>query len=140
MIEIFETCTEDALSDCVGSMMIAADMFLPVPDWAHGIATTLQSVETFVVSKDGQKAIGMVKDGWEKLVVPCVSNITRCTHNFGILQIADEAGLDLPPVLHHVAGALSKIDSDPLSAVNKVLDFAIQLFTSCTPTQFSYLQ
>ena len=79
--EIFETCTEDALSECVGSMMIAADMFLPVPDWAHGIATALHSVETFVASEDGQKAIGMVKDGWEKLVVPCVSNITRCTHN-----------------------------------------------------------
>jgi hypothetical protein len=135
--DLLKTCSDGTASNCVEKLLPIAGEFLPLPSWAGGIVEGLRAVETFVASDDGQKAIGMVKDGWQKLVVPCVSNITRCTHNFGILQIADEAGLDLPPVLHHVAGALSKIDSDPLSAVQKVLDFAIQLFKTCTEDKLS---
>ena len=44
-----------------------------------------------------------------------------CVDNFGILQIAVNSTLDVPPVLISAAGALQRVDTNPVSAIKQLL-------------------
>eukprot|EP00946_MAST-07B_sp_MAST-7B-sp1_P002708 g2708.t1 len=128
---LLDTCSTGTGSECVERLLPIAGEFLPLPKWAEGVVDGLRAVETFVATDDGQETLTIVKEGWEKIVVPCVSNISYCAHNFGILQIADNAGLQLPPILHHVAQSLRESE-DPLSSAYRLLETVTGIFQSCS--------